>query len=82
MFRDLIPQLADRFRLVAPNPPVFWQSDMRGAGRLHLYAREYRELIDRFAEMIGLGSKRLRHKESNSNRIDSDSIVARYIRRQ
>jgi hypothetical protein len=32
MFCDLIPQLADRFRLVAPNPPVFWQSDMRARG--------------------------------------------------
>ena len=28
MFRDLIPQLADRFRLVAPDLPVFGQSDM------------------------------------------------------
>ena len=29
MFRDLIPQLADRFRLVAPDLPGFGQSDMR-----------------------------------------------------
>jgi pimeloyl-ACP methyl ester carboxylesterase len=28
MFRDLIPQLADRFRLVAPDLPGFGQSDM------------------------------------------------------
>ena len=33
MFRDLIPQLGDRFRLVAPDLPAFGQSDMppRGA---------------------------------------------------
>ncbi len=28
MFRDLIPLLADRFRLVAPDLPGFGQSDM------------------------------------------------------
>jgi pimeloyl-ACP methyl ester carboxylesterase len=28
MFRDLIPQLADRFRLVTPDLPGFRQSDM------------------------------------------------------
>ena len=31
MFRDLIPQLADRFHLVAPDLPAFGQSDMPGA---------------------------------------------------
>jgi pimeloyl-ACP methyl ester carboxylesterase len=28
MFRELIPQLADRFRLIAPDLPGFGQTDM------------------------------------------------------
>src|SRR6201993_351610 len=28
MFRNLIPQLADRFRVIAPDLPAFGQSDM------------------------------------------------------
>src|SRR6266404_2746977 len=32
MFRDLIPQLADRFHLVAPDLPGFGQSDMPAPG--------------------------------------------------
>jgi pimeloyl-ACP methyl ester carboxylesterase len=32
MFRDLIPQLADRFRIVAPDLPAFGQSDMPARG--------------------------------------------------
>src|SRR5438445_11826926 len=32
MFRDLIPRLADRFRLVAPDLPAFGQSDMPARG--------------------------------------------------
>ena len=32
MFRDLIPQLADRFRLIAPDLPGFGQSDMPDRG--------------------------------------------------
>ena len=33
MFRDLIPQLADRFHIVAPDLPGFGQSDMPAASR-------------------------------------------------
>jgi pimeloyl-ACP methyl ester carboxylesterase len=33
MFRDLIPRLADRFRLVAPDLPGFGQSDMPPRGQ-------------------------------------------------
>jgi len=32
MFRDLIPLLADRFRVVAPDLPGFGQSDMPERG--------------------------------------------------
>src|SRR5215831_808027 len=40
MFRDLMPRLADRFRLVAPDLPAFGQSDMP-ARRIHV--RHHRE---------------------------------------
>ena len=52
MFRDLIPLLADRFRIVAPDLPGFGQSDMPGAEARTL--RPYRaDLIDRFTEVVG-----------------------------
>src|SRR6185437_10053139 len=45
MFRDLIPQLADRFHIVAPDLPGFGQSDMPGRGftfdRYALYVFDY-----------------------------------------
>ena len=42
MFRDLIPLLADRFHLVAPDLPGFGQSDMPARERVHLHFRQYR----------------------------------------
>jgi pimeloyl-ACP methyl ester carboxylesterase len=38
MFRDLIPELADRFRLVAPDLPGFGQSDMPPRSALEIAA--------------------------------------------
>ena len=35
MFRDLIPLLADRFHIVAPDLPGFGQSDMPARGALN-----------------------------------------------
>src|SRR5438034_3501294 len=43
MFRDLIPQLADSFRLVAPDLPGVWAVGYARAERLQLHVREYRE---------------------------------------
>ena len=51
MFRDLIPLLADRFRLVAPDLPGFGRSDMPGHG--HSF-NQIAATIDRFTEIIGL----------------------------
>ena len=42
MFRDLIPLLADRFHVVAPDLPGFGQSDMPARDKLHLHVRQYR----------------------------------------
>lgn len=50
MFRDLIPLLADRFHVVAPDLPGFGKSDM--PGERHSFDR-MAQVIDRFTEIIG-----------------------------
>jgi pimeloyl-ACP methyl ester carboxylesterase len=54
MFRDLIPQLADRFRLVAPDLPAFGQSDMPARSAFAYTFENIANVIDRFASVIGL----------------------------
>jgi pimeloyl-ACP methyl ester carboxylesterase len=54
MFRDLIPQLADRFRIVAPDLPAFGQSDMPARGTFAYTFENIANVIDRFTEVIGL----------------------------
>jgi pimeloyl-ACP methyl ester carboxylesterase len=54
MFRDLIPQLADRFRLVAPDLPGFGQSDMPVRSAFIYTFENIANVIDRFTEVIGL----------------------------
>src|SRR5262245_25730422 len=51
MFRDLIPLLADRFHLVAPDLPGFGKSDMPGRG---FTFDGIADRIDRFTETIGI----------------------------
>ena len=55
MFRDLIPQLADRFRVIAPDLPGFGQSDMPGRGTFTYTFDNVARVIDRFTEAVGLG---------------------------
>jgi pimeloyl-ACP methyl ester carboxylesterase len=50
MFRDLIPLLADRFRIIAPDLPGFGRSDMPGRG--HTFER-IADTISRFTEVVG-----------------------------
>ena len=50
MFRDLIPHLADRFHIIAPDLPGFGNSDMPGRG--YTFDR-IAEKIDRFTETVG-----------------------------
>src|SRR6202043_3890770 len=50
MFRDLIPLLADRFHIVAPDLPGFGKSDMPAHGRTF---DRIANAIDRFTEVAG-----------------------------
>ena len=53
MFRDLIPLLADRFHMVAPDLPGFGQSDMPSRDRFKYTFDNIASLIGRFTEVIG-----------------------------
>src|SRR5258705_10986836 len=55
MFRDLIPQLADRFHVIAPDLPGFGQSDMPERTKFSCTFENIAGAIDRFTEVIGLG---------------------------
>src|SRR6202041_4192885 len=50
MFRDLIPLLADRFHIVAPDLPGFGNSDMPGRDRTFDFLAD---TIDRFTDIVG-----------------------------
>jgi pimeloyl-ACP methyl ester carboxylesterase len=54
MFRDLIPLLADRFHIIAPDLPGFGQSDMPARGKFAYTFDHLAEVISRFTEVIGL----------------------------
>jgi pimeloyl-ACP methyl ester carboxylesterase len=49
MFRDLIPLLADRYHIIAPDLPGFGQSDDPAVNSFHSIA----DTIDRFTEIVG-----------------------------
>jgi len=53
MFRDLIPRLADRFHIVAPDLPGFGQSAMPTRDRFNYTFDNIAAVIDRFTEIIG-----------------------------
>ena len=54
MFRDLIPLLADRFHLVAPDLPGFGQSDLPSREKFKYTFENLAETINGFIEKIGL----------------------------
>jgi len=54
MFRDLIPFLADRFHVVAPDLPGFGQSDMPSRDGFKYTFDNLANVIERFTEVIGL----------------------------
>jgi pimeloyl-ACP methyl ester carboxylesterase len=54
MFRDLIPLLADRFHLVAPDLPGFGQSDLPPRDAFKYTFDNLAQAIDRFTDVIEL----------------------------
>ena len=53
MFRDLIPLLAERFYVIAPDLPGFGQSDMPDRGTFSYTFDNVARVIDRFTEVVG-----------------------------
>src|SRR5438128_9872115 len=54
MFRDLIPLLADRYHLVAPDLPGFGQSDLPPRHAFKYTFENLAQAIGRFTDIIGL----------------------------
>jgi pimeloyl-ACP methyl ester carboxylesterase len=54
MFRDLIPELADRYHVVAPDLPGFGQSAMPSRDRFAYTFDNLARVVDRFTEIVGL----------------------------
>jgi len=53
MFRDLIPLLADRFHIIAPDLPGFGRSDMPPREQFKYNFDNLAGVIDRFTEVVG-----------------------------
>ncbi len=53
MFRDLIPLLADRFHIIAPDLPGFGQSDMPSRDTFNYTFDNLANVIERFTEVVG-----------------------------
>jgi pimeloyl-ACP methyl ester carboxylesterase len=54
MFRDLIPLLAEKYRMIAPDLPGFGQSDMPSAKDFQYTFDAIADRIERFTEVVGL----------------------------
>lgn len=54
MFRDLIPRLADRYHVIAPDLPGFGQSDMPSHEGFTYSFEAITDVIERFTEVVGL----------------------------
>jgi pimeloyl-ACP methyl ester carboxylesterase len=53
MFRDLIPLLADRFHIIAPDLPGFGQSDMPSRSEFTYSFDNIARVIEKFTEVVG-----------------------------
>jgi len=53
MFRDLIPQLADRFHLIAPDLPGFGQTQLPPRSQFQYTFENIANVIERFTQIVG-----------------------------
>ncbi|RZI59388.1 MAG: alpha/beta hydrolase [Rubrivivax sp.] len=53
MFRNLIPRLADRYRVIAPDYPGYGQSDMPPMDKFQYSFDNLAKVIDKFTEAVG-----------------------------
>jgi pimeloyl-ACP methyl ester carboxylesterase len=53
MFRDLIPLLADRFHIIAPDLPGFGRTDLPPRAQFKYSFEHIADVIDRFTEVVG-----------------------------
>jgi len=53
MFRELIPRLADKFHVIAPDLPGFGQSDMPSREKFNYTFDNIARVVERFTEVIG-----------------------------
>jgi len=56
MFRDLIPQLADQYHLVAPDYPGYGQSSMPSVDEFEYSFDNIANIVDQFIDKVGLKS--------------------------
>jgi pimeloyl-ACP methyl ester carboxylesterase len=56
MFRNLIPALADRYRVIAPDYPGFGQSDMPDRSKFKYTFDRFAELVDGLLGKLGVNS--------------------------
>ena len=54
MFRDLIPQLADQYHLVAPDYPGYGYSSMPGVDEFEYSFDNVANIVDKFIDKVGL----------------------------
>jgi pimeloyl-ACP methyl ester carboxylesterase len=54
LFRDLMPLLADRYHLIAPDIPSFGETEIPGREEFEYTFANLTRVIDRFTEIIGL----------------------------
>ena len=56
MFRNLIPELADRYHVIAPDYPGYGQSDMPDRDKFTYTFDRYGELVDGLLDQLGITS--------------------------
>jgi hypothetical protein len=54
MFRNLIPELADRYRVIAPDYPGYGQSEMPDRAKFDYTFDRFAELVDGLLDQLGV----------------------------